>query len=131
MVFLLYLVGQFYCLEKPEYSEKTIVLSQFTEKMYHIKLYRVHLAMSGIQGIILFCYQHGTALCERCFRDNHKKCSPVTKIANAYDESTQITNHCLYYSQTCFKGHIYITNHCIYYSQTCLKGHLYITNHCL
>jgi hypothetical protein len=41
------------------------------------------------ENIILFCYQHGTALCERCFRDNHKKCSPVTKIANAYDESTQ------------------------------------------
>jgi hypothetical protein len=38
MVFLLYLVGQFYFLEKPEYSEKTIVLSQFTEKMYHINL---------------------------------------------------------------------------------------------
>jgi hypothetical protein len=49
IVFLLYLVGQFHCLEKLEYSEKTIVMSQFTEKMYHIKLYRVHLAMSGIQ----------------------------------------------------------------------------------
>ena len=42
-------VGQFYCLEKSEYSEKTIVLSQVTDQMYHIKLYRVHLAMSGIQ----------------------------------------------------------------------------------
>jgi hypothetical protein len=50
IIFLLYLVGQLYCLEKPEYSEKTIVMSQFTEEMYHIKLYRVHLAMSGIEG---------------------------------------------------------------------------------
>jgi hypothetical protein len=33
-----------------EYSEKTIVLSEFTEEIYHIKLYRVHLAMSGIQA---------------------------------------------------------------------------------
>ena len=33
-----------------EYSEKTIVLSQFNEEMYHIKLYLVHLAMSGIQA---------------------------------------------------------------------------------
>jgi len=50
IVFLLYLVGQFYCLEKPEYSEKNIFRSQITEKMYHIKLYRVHLAMRGIQA---------------------------------------------------------------------------------
>ena len=50
IVFLLYPVDQCYCLEKPEYSEKTIVLSQFTEKMHHIQLYRVHLAMSGIQA---------------------------------------------------------------------------------
>ena len=42
-------VGQLYCLEKPEYSEKAIVLSQVVEKMYYIKLYRVHIAMSGIQ----------------------------------------------------------------------------------
>jgi hypothetical protein len=31
-----------------------------------------------------------------------------------------ITNHCLYYSQTCLKGHIYVTNHCLYYKY-CLK----------
>jgi hypothetical protein len=42
-------VGQLYCLEKPEYSEKAIVLWQVAEKMYYIKLYRVHIAMSGIQ----------------------------------------------------------------------------------
>jgi hypothetical protein len=42
-------VGQFYCLEKSEYSEKIIVLSQTTKQMYHIQLYRVHLVMSGIQ----------------------------------------------------------------------------------
>ena len=51
-------VGQFYCLEKPEYSEKTIVLSQVTEQMYHIQLYRVHLVMSGIQTLSISGGKH-------------------------------------------------------------------------
>ena len=48
-IFQLYCGSQFYWWRKSKYTEKTIDLSQVTDKLYYIIVYQVHVVMNGVQ----------------------------------------------------------------------------------